>query len=132
LAKSEQGSESRSTAARARKRCLQSGGRDGTKSKAARQAGQSCLKLYSQLKKAESSVLFQARTGRIGFRRFLAFVRVPGVESDECLCEKGKETAEHVLLHCDNTPQRVWSRGAQFQKLVSEPAAVSQIARQLI
>jgi hypothetical protein len=84
------------------------------------QPSQSCLKLYSQLKKAESSVLFQARTGRIGFRRFLASVRVPGVESDECLCERGKETAEHVLLHCDNTPQRVWSRGAQFQKLASE------------
>jgi hypothetical protein len=68
----------------------------------------------------------------IGFRRFLASVRVPGVESDECLCKRGKETAEHVLLHCDNTPQRVWSRGAQFQKLAFEPAAVSQIARQLI
>ena len=49
-----------------------------------------------------------------------------------CLCEKGKETAEHVLLHCDNTPQRAWSRGAQFRKLASEPAAVGQIARQLI
>jgi hypothetical protein len=71
------------------------------------QPSQSCLKLYSQLKKAESSALFQARTGRIGLWRFLASVRVPGVESDECLCEKGKETAEHVLLHCDNTPQRV-------------------------
>jgi hypothetical protein len=96
------------------------------------QPSQSCLKLYSQLKKAESSALFQARTGRIGLRRFLASVRVPGVESDECLCEGGKETAEHVLLHCANTPQRVWSRGAQFQKLASEPAAVGQIARQLI
>jgi hypothetical protein len=59
-------------------------------------------------------------------------VRVPEVESEECLCEKGKETAEHVLLHCDNTPQRAWSRGAQFRKLASEPAAVGQIARQLI
>jgi hypothetical protein len=70
------------------------------------QPSQSGLKLYSQLKKAESSALFQARTGRIGLRRFLASVRVPGVESKECLCGKGKETAEHVLLHCDNTSQR--------------------------
>src|ERR1700704_6561442 len=76
------------------------------------QPSQSCLKLYSQLKKVESSALFQARTGRIGLRRFLASVKVPEVESEECLCEKGKETAEHVLLHCDNTPQRAWSRGA--------------------
>jgi hypothetical protein len=68
------------------------------------QPSQSCLKLYSQLKKAENSALFQARTRRIGLRRFLAFVRVPEIESKECLCEKGKETAKHVLLHCDNTP----------------------------
>jgi hypothetical protein len=93
------------------------------------QPSQSCLKLYSQLNKAESSALFQARTGRIGLRRFLASVKVPGVESEECLCEKGKKTAEHVLLHCDNTPQRAWSRGAQFRKLASEPAAVGQIVR---
>jgi hypothetical protein len=77
-------------------------------------------------------VLFQAKTRRIGFRRFLAFVRVPGVKSDECLYERGKETVKHVLLHYDNIPQRVWNRGAQFQKLASEPAAVGQIARQLI
>jgi hypothetical protein len=96
------------------------------------QPSQSCLKLYSQFKKAESSVHFQARTGRIGLRRFLASARVPEVDSEECLCGKGKETAEHVLLHCDDTPQRAWSRGAQFMKLVFEPAAVGQVARQLI
>jgi hypothetical protein len=96
------------------------------------QPSQICLKLYSQLKKAESSALFQARAGRIGLRRFLASVRVPEVDSEECLCGKGKETAEHVLLHCDNTPQRAWSRGAQFRKPVSEPAAVGQVTRQLI
>jgi hypothetical protein len=95
------------------------------------QPSQSCLKLYSQLKKAESSALFQARTGRIGLRLFLTSVRVPGVDSDDCLCEKGKETAEHVLLHCDNAPQRAWIRGAKFRKLVSEPASVGQVARQL-
>jgi hypothetical protein len=84
---------------------------------------QICLKLYSQLKKAESSALFQARTRRIGLRRFIASARVPGVDSDECLCGKGNETAEHVLLHCDDTPQRAWSRGARFRKLVSKLAA---------
>ena len=92
----------------------------------------STLKLYSQLKKAESSVLFQARTGRIGLRRFLALVRVPGIDSEDCLCGKGKETAEHLLLHCDNRPTATWSRGAQFQKLVSEPESEALVARQLI
>jgi hypothetical protein len=43
------------------------------------QPSQSPLKLYSQLKKAESLAIFQARTGRIGLRRFLASARVPGL-----------------------------------------------------
>ena len=76
-------------------------------------------------------MLFQARTGRIGLRRFLASARVPGV-SEECLCKQGKETAEHVLLHCGDTPQRAWGRGVPFQKLVSEPALAGQAARHLI
>jgi hypothetical protein len=59
-------------------------------------------------------------------------VRVFRVKSKECLCEKGKETAEHVLLYYDNIPQQAWSRRAQFRKLASELAAIGQIARQLI
>ena len=89
------------------------------------------LKLYKELKKAESSVLFQARTGRIGLRKFLASARVPEIESGECLCRGGLETVEHVLLYCDNTP-RAWSRGAQFGRLVSEPESSAKVARQLI
>jgi hypothetical protein len=90
------------------------------------------LKLYSKLKKAESSALFQARTGRIGLRRFLASARVPGIESGDCLCGEGKETAEHMLLHCTNRPATNWSRGARFDRLVSEPESGAIIARQII
>lgn len=92
----------------------------------------STLKLYSQLKKAQSSALLQAMTGRIGLRHFLASVKVPGIESGGCLCGKGRETAEHILLYCDNRPMANWSRGAQFQKLVSEPESGALVARQLI
>ena len=74
---------------------------------ALRQPDRSSLKLYSQLRKAKSSVLFQARTGRIGLRRFLALARVPGIESAECLCGKGKETTEHILLYYDKRPQTI-------------------------
>jgi hypothetical protein len=98
---------------------------------ALRQLDKSSLKLYSQLKKAESSALFQARTGRIGLWRFLASARVLGIKSADCLCSKGQETAEHILLHCDERP-RTWSRGAQFKKLVSDTASRGQVARQLI
>ena len=89
------------------------------------------LKLYENLKKAESSVLFQARIGRIGLRRFLATAHVPGI-LPECLCGKGVETVEHFLLYCRNNPNRKWPVGARFSRLASDPNTTSQIARQLI
>jgi hypothetical protein len=90
------------------------------------------LLLHNQLKKAESSVLVQARTGRIGLRQFLFKAKVPGVISASCPCGKGLETAEHLLLYCDQAAPSVWSRGSQFKKLISNPANTKQLARHLI
>jgi hypothetical protein len=89
------------------------------------------LKPYSQLKKAESSVLFQARTGRIGLRLFLLTANVPGIDSSLCSCGHGVETAEHLLLHCRNYPSR-WSRGARFKELATNEETVGRVARHLI
>ena len=72
---------------------------------ASEEPNKASLKLYKELKKAESSALFQARTRRIGLRRFLASARVPGIESGDCLCGGGQETAEHILLYCDDRPR---------------------------
>ena len=57
------------------------------------------LKLYKQLKKAESSVLVQARTGRIGLAYFLNKPQVLGYETLVSKCGLRDETAEHLLLH---------------------------------
>ena len=89
------------------------------------------LELYSRLKKAESSALFQARTGRIGLRLFLHTANVPGVDSTFCSCGQGVETAEHLLLHCRDHPSR-WSRGARFSRLIENVETASQAARQII
>jgi len=51
------------------------------------------LKLHSGLRKAESSVLVQARTGRIGLAKFLYKYRVPSVLTAQCRCGAGEETA---------------------------------------
>jgi hypothetical protein len=87
----------------------------------------SCIKL----KKAESSAVFQARTGRIGLRHFLAKARVPEISSPECSCGHGLETAEHVLLHCKDRPSS-WPRGTRFRKIMEAPECVGQVARDLI
>ena len=91
------------------------------------------LKLHKQLKKAESSVLVQARTGRIGLAHFLNKARVPGYETPACRCGLGDETAEHLLLHCQlETERRQWRRSTRLRDLVSEPRNTATTARWII
>lgn len=64
------------------------------------------LKLHSGLRKAESSVLIQARTGRIGLAKFLYNRKVPGVLSAQCRCGAGEETPRHMALFCTEEAER--------------------------
>lgn len=96
------------------------------------QPSKNIFSAHSQLKKAESSVLIQARTGRIGLRQFLFKAKVSGVDSADCSCGKGVETAEHLILFCELREQGIWSRGSQFEKLTSNLDSAKQVARQLI
>src|ERR1700684_3835831 len=47
------------------------------------------LKLHDELQKAESSLLVQMRTGKIGLRAFLFERRVPDVMTPVCSCGDG-------------------------------------------
>ena len=58
------------------------------------------LHLHEKLTKAESSVLIQAHTGKIGLRAFLFQRRVPSVLTPICQCGIGPQTAEHLFYEC--------------------------------
>ena len=58
------------------------------------------LGLHKDLRKAESALLIQARTGRIGLAKFLYSRRVPGFESAKCQCGARGETPGHMALFC--------------------------------
>src|SRR6266480_6985275 len=64
-----------------------------------REPGRAAVKQHAALHKAESAVITQIRTGRIGLAAFLNMVRVPGVESPACQCGWARETAAHVIAH---------------------------------
>jgi hypothetical protein len=96
------------------------------------------LKLHKGLRKAESSVLIQLRTGRTGLRHFLNRVRVPGYESGQCECDMGLETPRHVLLHCPHESERrealKESQGGSldFNRLLDTPRGAPVVSKWMI
>ena len=55
---------------------------------------------HKGLSKAESSLLVQARTGKIGFRAFLFSRKIPGIPTPLCDCGEVPETVSHLLEGC--------------------------------
>jgi hypothetical protein len=91
------------------------------------------LLLHRSLRKAESAILVQARTGRIGLGHFLNMVKVPDFENAECECGRGDETAQHIVSHCPiEKTRRNWGRGTTFLDLANEPTRAKSIAKWII
>ena len=60
----------------------------------------SALQLHTGLSKAQSSILTQVRTGKIGLVAFLCKRQVPGFPTPACSCGALWETAKHPVLDC--------------------------------
>jgi hypothetical protein len=58
------------------------------------------LQLHEGLRKAESALLTQARTRKVGLAEFLYKRRVPSVSTATCQCGAGHETPRHMALFC--------------------------------
>ena len=56
--------------------------------------------IHSLLKKAESVLATQIRTGKICLADFLRKRRVPGLTSPACPCDWHRQTLEHVIMFC--------------------------------
>ena len=96
------------------------------------------LKLHKGLHKAESSILVQARTGKIGLRDFLFKRRVPGFDSPWCVCGQGRETVRHILVFCPRERERrehlVQALGGPIDtdRMLDTPGKAGIIARWLL
>lgn len=60
------------------------------------------VSLHRKLRRPQSSIIIQLRTGKIGFRAFLFNRKVPDINSPWCLSCDGQEleTVQHILLKC--------------------------------
>jgi hypothetical protein len=83
------------------------------------------LKLHSKLRKAESSVLIQARTSRIGLTKFLYNRKVLGVLTAQCRCGAGEETPRHIALFCTDEAER-------RQQLIGTNSGAKRLAEWMI
>jgi hypothetical protein len=93
------------------------------------------LQLHKNLQKAESALLVQARTRKIGLAKFLHSWKVPGFETAQCKCRAGKETPRHVTLFCTKETDcrsqltdlagRKWS----YLQLIGDKEAVKSFTR---
>jgi hypothetical protein len=95
------------------------------------------LGLHKQLRKAESSLLVQARTGKIGLASFLFDRKVPGLASGQCSCGNGLETPRHIALFCTREEERrhlLRAGGApvDYQSLVGSPQGAMLFTRWMI
>ena len=73
------------------------------------QPDQKSLKIHIKLKKPQSSILVQMRTGKIGVRSFLYSRKI--VESERCECGHTSQTVRHVLMECrkfSRLRQEIW------------------------
>lgn len=94
------------------------------------------LKLHSGLRKAESAVLVQAQTGRIGLAKFLYNQRVPGVLSAQCRCSAREETPRHMALYCTEEAER-WqdlctNSRVDYQSLIGTAMGARKLAEWMI
>src|SRR4051812_15451438 len=79
------------------------------------------LGLHNNLTKAESSVLIQMRTGKIGLNAFLYYRKVPGYESPIYIYGNGPQTPEHLFTNC--TDPRSHSLTAMGYTIISKVRA---------
>jgi len=64
------------------------------------------IELHKGLHKAESALLVQARTKKLGLAEFLYAQRVPGIDTAKCLRGAGHETPRHTALFCTGEADR--------------------------
>ena len=76
------------------------------------------LKKYAQehdfLRKAESSALVQARTGKLGLKAFLFQRKVPDIATPLCDCGGAPETVGHLLRGCEARGEGLEALKEQF------------------
>jgi len=80
--------------------------------------------IHAGLRKAESSILTQIRTGRMGLASFLNRAKLLDFPSSNCQCGQAKETAAQIIAYC--------SRFAEQRRILTNPLTCRQDVKALV
>ena len=91
---------------------------------------------HKMLRKAESSVAVQMRSGKIGLNAFLNRIRVPGIDPD-CRCGWRRQDVKHILLFCprsrEDRPRLLAEAGTRdFQTMLTTTKGIRAAARWMV
>ncbi len=91
---------------------------------------------HKMLRKAESSVAVQMRSGKIGLNAFLNRIRVPGIDPD-CRCGWRRQDVKHILLFCprsrEDKPRLLAEAGTRdFQTMLTTTKGIRVAARWMV
>jgi hypothetical protein len=96
------------------------------------------LALHQLLRKPETALAVQLRTGKNGFNAFLYPARVPSLLSPLCSCGLGHQTAKHIIIHYRNfSAARHALRDNQghlpdFKQLLTTPTGLQKVTKWVI
>ena len=77
------------------------------------------------------------RTERIGLQAYLYTRKVPGIESPDCDCGQGRQTAKHIIMFCpqwNTLRQRIFEgvNAQDYRRLVETSSGLRKSARMLM
>ena len=95
------------------------------------------LQKFRQMSRPESSVIIQARTGKIGLRDYL--YKINSASSPECSCGYRRQTVHHTLLECpgfNELREEMWAgagkRETNLTRLLGTPTLAAKASKVLL
>jgi hypothetical protein len=92
--------------------------------------------LYQGLRREEATLAFLLRSEIIGLQDWLHGIKVPGMESPQCLCGWQRQTVKHVIINCPEISHReemfLQAKSRDYRTILSTNDGLKAVAQWLI